>query len=81
MPEEFFRFSTVTGKSYNFFQCVKILNNKQAAFYMANGVELRDIRISKDKNDKACLVFYFYKNETKQAYDAWCKQKETICQN
>lgn len=76
MSEEYFRLSTVTGKSYDVFKTVKILNIQQVCYYLSKNVELRDIRQSLDKNGKAVLVFYFYKDDTKEAYDEWCKNKE-----
>lgn len=76
MGEEYFRLSTVTGKSYDVFRTVKILNIQQVCYYLSKNVELRDIRQSLDKNGKAVLVFYFYKDDTKEAYDEWCKNKE-----
>lgn len=74
MTNEFYRFSTVTGKSYNIFSTIKILNPTQSAFYMYNNVFPVDIRISEDKkSNKKCLVFYFVRSETKEVYDQWCK--------
>lgn len=77
MNDEFYRQSTVTGKSYDVFKTIKILNASQCAFYMHQGVELRDIKQSFDKKTgKPILVYYFYRDETKEAYDTWCKQKD-----
>lgn len=76
MNEEFYRRSTVTGKSYDVFETVKILNIYQSIFYMENNVYPVDIKISEDrKTGKKCLVFYFIRSETREAYDQWCKNK------
>ncbi len=73
MTDEFYRFSTVTGKSYNVFSTIKILNPTQSAFYIYNSVYPVDIRISEDrKTEKKCLVFYFIRSETKEVYDKLC---------
>lgn len=75
--DERFRRSTVTCKSYNVFDCVKILNMEQCAFYMERDVNPVDVRLSEsDKNGKKLLVFYFIKSETKDVYAEWCKYKE-----
>lgn len=72
MGEQFFRISTVTGRSYDVLKTVKILNIAQATAYMDNDVFPVDIKISKDKNNKRCLVFYFDKEESSEVYDKWC---------
>lgn len=70
---EFYRISTVTGRSYDVFKTVKILNIKQATQYMANDVYPVDIKITiNNKNGEKCLVFYFDKEESKEVYDKWC---------
>lgn len=77
MADEFYRRSTVTGRSYDVFKCVKLLNSKQCAFYLAENVPLRDIKLSTDrKTNEPILVYYFYKEDTKDAFDKWCRQKE-----
>lgn len=79
MTSEFYRFSTVTGKSYNVFNTVKILNPAQSAYYMYNEIYPVDIRISEDRRtNKKCLVFYFIRSETKNVYDQWCKNNGLI---
>lgn len=70
----FVRKSLVTHLEYDYFKCIKILNFSQAEFYIENGVELKDIIFQDDRrNGKKMLVFYFYKDETKEIYDKWCK--------
>lgn len=73
--DEFYRFSTVTGKSYDVFKTVKILNILQVASYMDNDVFPVDIRVSQDENKRRCLVFYFDREESKDVYDKWCKHE------
>lgn len=73
MGDEFFRISTVTGKSYDVFKTIKIRNMNQAGAYMENDVFPVDIKIERTSDNKRCLVFYFYKEETKDVYDRWCK--------
>lgn len=77
MTNEFYRFSTVTGKSYNVFDTIKLLNPVQVAYYMFHEVYPVDIKISEDrKTNKKCLVFYFIRSETKNVYDQWCRNNE-----
>lgn len=77
MENKFDRYSTVTGKRYNVFETIKILNIYQAIFYMENEIYPVDIGISEDrKNGRKCLVFYFIRSETKDVFDRWCKNKE-----
>ena len=71
---EFYRISTVTGRSYDVFKTIKILNLKQATLYMANNIYPVDIKISiNNKTKEKCLVFYFDREESKEVYDKWCK--------
>lgn len=72
MGEEFFRLSTVTGKTYNYFETIKIYNLQQAMAYVENEVFPVDIKIVRDKENKRCLVWYFNQADTKEIYDKWC---------
>ena len=75
--EEHWEVSKFTGKKYDLFTIIRILNPKQAAFYSSKGVELKDIEVSADrKTGDPIYVYYFNKNETREAYDLWCKNKE-----
>ena len=77
IKDERFRISTVTSKSYNVFDCVKVLNMEQCAFYMERGINPVDVKLSEsNKNGKKLLVFYFIKSETKDVYNEWCIYKE-----
>ena len=71
MGDEFYRMSTVTGKKYNIFETVKILNINQCIYYMQNGFYPVDIKISQNEKENKCLVFYYNKNETKKIYEDW----------
>ena len=73
MDDQFYRTSTVTGRSYDVFKTVKILNIQQACSYMDNDVFPVDIKVSIDqRSGKKCLVFYFDREESKDVYDKWC---------
>lgn len=74
--DEFHRYSNLTRKDYNVFECVCIVNIVQAMAYMDNDVMPVDIRIGRDRNtDKRCLLFYFDKEESADVYDKWCKHE------
>ena len=78
--EEFIKRSALTGRKYNVFDgVITILNPLQAAFYVANGVDILDVQLSKDrKTDRPILVYLFKRDETKDVFDLWCKQKESL---
>ena len=61
--------STITGKSYQPANCCFILNPKQTALYIKNGLTLMDLLISQD--DK--LVYVFEKKESGPLYEKWKK--------
>ena len=68
--------SNFTGKTYDPTKAVRILNMQQVAAYMNYGVDLIDLYSSKDvKTGKPILVFIFDKEESKEAYDLWCKHE------
>ena len=68
--------SNFTGKTYDPNKAVRILNMPQAAGYMDYGVKLLDLYTSKDiKTGKSILVFIFDREESKEAYDLWCKHE------
>ena len=68
MSDQYLTKSIITGREYDLFSCVKIVNIQQACAYMDNGVYPVDIK----KTNKRCVVFYFDKNESKEVYDKWC---------
>ena len=73
--EKFERKSSITGKYYNLYDCVRILNLNQVDAYLKYGVMPLHIYVSKDKNNKPVIVFLFDREETKEVYDLWCKHE------
>ena len=63
MSEEYYRLSTVTGKKYDVFKTVKILNINQCIYYMQNGFYPVDIKITENDKGNKCLVFYYNRNK------------------
>lgn len=76
MSEEYYRLSTVTGKKYDVFKTVKILNINQCIYYMQNGFYPVDIKITENDKGNKCLVFYYNRSETKQIYEDWLNQRK-----
>ena len=76
MKNPYYETSKTTGKTYNLWGIIRILNPRQAAFYVSRGLEIQDIELSEDKSKEPILVYYFNKDETKQPYDEWCKRKQ-----
>ena len=65
--------SQITGKSYAPSEVVRIVNQLQAATYMAHGAELLDVYCSRDyKTHRPLLVYIFNRAATTPLYDAWC---------
>lgn len=68
--------SELTGITYYADEVIRILNPVQSALYVSMGVELVDMYISANRtNGKPCWVWLFRRKDTKEAYDAWCKNK------
>lgn len=77
MGQKFYKKSEATGKTYDIFDTVVIMNPRQAAFYAARGVEVEDLRLSEDrKTGDPVFCFIFKREDTKEAYDEWCKRRE-----
>lgn len=71
--------SNITQRDYDLFKVIRILNINQAIFFIEYGVVLQDIEISKDrKTGKPVMVFLFYREDTKSAFDEWCNRKGQI---
>lgn len=70
---EFFKYSRITGRKYNVFDTIRILNLAQSMAYIENGVLPVDITVGRNKNNQRCLIFYFIKDDTAEVYDKWCK--------
>lgn len=66
--------SETTGKIYAPSDVVRIVNQLQAATYMAHGAELLDVYCSRDyKTHKPMMVYIFDRAATTPLYDAWCE--------
>lgn len=74
--EEFLKRSKLTGKKYNVFDpnIVRILNMQQVAYYLSQDLIPIDVCVSEDKNGKKILVYLYYKSETQEAFDRWCRR-------
>lgn len=62
--------SCITNKKYQTENTVKIVNTRQAGLYIKNNIPLVDLFWSKN-----ALVFVFDREESKEAYDLWCKRE------
>jgi len=79
MNEKVYETSKITGRTYELFSQIRILNIQQCIFYLENGVVLNDIEISEDrKTHQPIMVFLFNREETRDAYDKWCKRRDQI---
>lgn len=77
--DKFIRKSKITGKEYDVFKSIRILNISQAIYYLENRIELQDLFISQDrKTNKSVLVFVFLRDDTKEIFDTWCKKKKNL---
>ena len=63
-------FSDVFHKEYDVEDTVKIVNTRQAGLYVKHNVPLIDLFWSKDT-----LVFVIDREQSKIAYDLWCKHQ------
>lgn len=59
-------------KEYEIEDTVRIVNTRQAGLYVKNNVPLIDLFWSRDT-----LVFVFDREDSKIAYDLWCKHQLT----
>lgn len=78
MSDEFYRNRRITGEKYNIFskEYITILNIHQGAFYLEKGVELWDCYPTRDRfSGKPVVAFVFKREDTKDAYDEWCRNK------
>lgn len=72
LDEKYYRRSDVTGRTFNLFECVKILNIRQAIFYIQHGVPLMDLQIgTSEKYNTPLLIFLFRKRDTCEARELW----------
>lgn len=79
--ETYYRRSITTNRKYNVFDpdILRILNCKQACFYVSKGCDMLNVQLSKDKRTgEPVFVYLFFREDTKEAYDEWCKRKDQI---
>lgn len=80
MSQEFWKRSPLTGQKYDYFSkdILHIVNLSQVDFYM-NECDLVpiDVMLSDDRKrpGKKIVLFLFSKEETKDAYTAWCERE------
>lgn len=55
---------------YEIEETVRIVNTKQAGMYVKHNIPLVDMFWSKDS-----LVFVFNREQSKKAYELWCKHE------
>lgn len=68
--------SELTHKTYEPQKVVRIVNQAQAAMYMAHGAELLDMYVSRDfKTHWPMMVYIFDREATTPLYDAWCNRE------
>lgn len=68
--------SDYRNKQYNPGDTIRLLNQKQCAFYWSKGIEPLDIYISKDfKTGEPIIVYIFSREETKELYSEWCNRE------
>ena len=77
MAKPYYITSEITGRTYDIFGAIRILNMAQNYFYIQHGVPLMDIELSTArKNGNPLFVFIYNREDTKEAYDLWCKNKQ-----
>lgn len=73
--EPCYKIGKVTGRKYDIFNTVRILNISQAIWYMKHDIPLEDLLISEDrKTGNPVFVFVFDKDKSRPVYEDWCKQ-------
>jgi hypothetical protein len=69
-----YSYSETTGRAYLPEKVVRIVNKDQAWAYMKYGLTLLDMYPSNDfDTGKRIFVYLFDRQESKKAYDLWCK--------
>lgn len=75
--QEYYKYSKYTGKEYNLFNTIIIINPLQSAFYESEGVHFVENELSIDrKTGRPIWTWVYIKDETKDVFDKWCKLKE-----
>lgn len=74
--------SLLTGSEYFHDDGIRILNPKQALFYLDSGVTLLDLYPSRSyQTGKKILVFVFDKKESASIYEKWKLNRHLSCSN
>ena len=63
-------YSEIFNREYEIEDTVRIVNTKQAGMYIKHCIPLIDLFWSRDS-----LVFVFDRENSKNAYDLWCKHE------
>ena len=63
-------YSEMFKREYEIEDTIRIVNTRQAGLYVKNNVPLVDLFWSRDT-----LVFVFDREQSKTAYDLWCKHE------
>lgn len=71
----YYKTSKITGKTYDLFSIVRIINLQQVKAYITNGGEVLDVVVGENDDNKIMVVFYFDREKTKDLYDKWCKHE------
>ena len=65
--------SDLTGKEYCPSDVVRVVNMKQTATYLLNGVEILDFYASRSfETGEPIMVAIFDKKQSQEAYKKWC---------
>lgn len=73
-----YAYSETLNKTYPLSDTVRILNIRQALFYLQKNIELYDIYPSKDFNTgEPVLVFIFAREQSKSVYEEWKNGRDT----
>ena len=75
MSIPYYKTSPITGKTYNLFDMVQILNIQQVCYYIKNKIPVEDIEVTEDRGGKPRLVFLFSKKNSYMAYEEWKKMR------
>lgn len=80
MSTTFIKRSPITGRKYDYFgdDVIRLLNFEQSFFYIEEmGIIPLDIVLSDDRKrpGKKVVLFLFSKQETQDAYKAWCERE------
>lgn len=63
-------YSEIFNRVYEIEDTIRIVNTKQAGLYIKNNIPLVDLFWS-----RGTLVFVFDREQSKKAYDLWCKHE------